>query len=37
MFDADGRLVKADTEKFLRSWMETFVAWVNAHAREHVG
>lgn len=36
MFDADGHLVKADTEKFLRSWMETFVAWVNAHAREQV-
>jgi chromate reductase len=34
MFDADGHLVKADTAKFLRSWMDKFVAWVDAHARQ---
>ena len=37
MFDAEGRLAKADTEKFLRSWMDAFVAWVNTHARQQVG
>jgi chromate reductase len=36
MFDSDGRLVKPDTEKFLRSWMDRFVAWVNAHAHAPV-
>ena len=30
-FTADGRIAKPDTEKFLRSWMTTFVAWVEAH------
>jgi chromate reductase len=35
MFDADGRLAKADTEKFLRGWMDAFVAWVKAHTRQY--
>ena len=34
-FDENGGLADAGTEKFLRSWMERFVAWVHAHARQH--
>ena len=34
-FGSNGRLADAGTEKFLRSWMDRFVAWVNAHAHQH--
>jgi chromate reductase len=36
MFDSEGRLAKADTEKFLRSWMDRFVSWVRDHAGQPV-
>jgi chromate reductase len=32
MFDPEGRLANGETEKFLRTWMEKFVAWVKIHA-----
>jgi len=31
MFDADGN-IGADSRKFLQGWVDTFVAWVKAHA-----
>jgi chromate reductase len=31
-FDEQGRLTAPDTEKFLRSWMDTFVEWVGLHS-----
>jgi chromate reductase len=36
-FTAEGQIAKPDTETFLRSWMTTFVDWVEAHARQPVG
>lgn len=33
-FTADGRIARPDTETFLLTWMTTFVAWVEAHARQ---
>lgn len=32
MFDPEGRLANAGTEKFLRTWMDKYVAWVKTHA-----
>jgi chromate reductase len=36
LFGEDGKLTDADTEKFLRKWMQAFVAWVKEHAQELV-
>lgn len=31
-FDASGNLARADSSKFLQSWMDRYVAWVKKHA-----
>ena len=32
MFADDGSLASDETRKFLQGWMDTYVAWVKAHA-----
>ena len=32
-FDEEGRIASDDSRKFLQGWMDTYVAWVKAHAR----
>lgn len=33
-FDASGEIASGDTKKFLQDWMNRYVAWVKAHARQ---
>lgn len=32
LFDAEGAITDADTKKFLQTWMDRYVAWVEQHA-----
>jgi chromate reductase len=32
-FDAQGGFANADTQKFLQTWMDQYVEWVQTHAQ----